>query len=139
MKNNHTVLNFYFARLNKPIPFNLFICDKSSNSSSYTSSPPLLLFQSQRILLVCFKHRLLNTVLLYSNCAPTNSLVEQLYTAWNNISLENISYYILQNCHLFPWLMLNHHLAHLGLLFHLVTLTNHFCLKQMLCYPFQHT
>lgn len=140
MKNNHTLLKFYFARLKKPIPFNLFIYGKSSISSSYTSSPPLLLLQSQRILLVCFKHRLLNTVLLYSKCASTNSLVKLLYSAWSNISPENISHYILQNCHLFPWLMFNHHLAHLGLFFfYHINLMNHFCLKQMSCYPFQHT
>lgn len=106
MKNNHTLLNLYFARLNKPIPFNLFIYDKSSIFPSYTS-PPFLLFQSQRILLVCFKHQLLNRVLLYFKHAPTNSFVKQLWIAWN-ISSENTPHNILQNCYLFPWLKFYH-------------------------------
>lgn len=127
MKNNHTLLNFYFARLNKPIPFNLFIYYKSSISSRYTRSPPLLLFQSQRILLVCFKHRLLNGVLPYFKGAPTNSFVKQLGNAWN-ISPENIPHYMLQNCHLFPWLKFNHPFFHVGLFFHHIELINYFCL-----------
>lgn len=113
MKNNHTLLNFYFARLNKSIPFNLFIYDKSSISPSYTRSPPLLLFQSQRILLVCSKHRLLNGLLPYFKRAPTNSSVKQWCSAWN-ISPENIPHNTLQDCHLFPWMKFSHHFFHLG-------------------------
>lgn len=127
MKNNHALLNFHFSRLNKPIPFNLFIYDKSSISPSYTRSPPLLLFQSQRILLVCFIHRLLNRVLLCFKRAPTNSFLKQLCNACN-ISVENIPHNISQNCHLFPWMKFNRQFFHLGLFFHHIKLINSFCL-----------